>query len=301
MLRSVYTVLSMSFFAVGGVALVVVAVYERASVGILVAAVLFASAGVWILVQAVRELLGIARGGTANPNDGGWPMERPRPPQGNLFDVHVFGAFVRPRWTVHDCQFMIGWTTRGAAVGPRRQGAGPAARRDPPGPARRRHHDPLRHPRPGGGAGDRGPGRRDGTTGRLEQLAPPAELLRLPERHRSWASSSGSATGSRRASRAIPRMCSTPAWPCWPGRRPARAWPRWSGPQAGLTGRPIPNGHATIASVAFLGRVPARDGRRCPTGHWWSPSSPARPRCGWPIGERVRVEIAGGPVLVVGA
>ena len=57
-LRSVYTVLSMSFFAVGGVALVVAAVVERAPVGILVAAVLFAAAGVYALVQAVRELLG---------------------------------------------------------------------------------------------------------------------------------------------------------------------------------------------------------------------------------------------------
>ena len=43
-LRSVYTVLSMSFFAVVGVALVVAA--------------LLAAAGVYALVQAVRELLG---------------------------------------------------------------------------------------------------------------------------------------------------------------------------------------------------------------------------------------------------
>jgi hypothetical protein len=57
-IRSIYTVLSMSFFALGGVALVVVAVHERAPVGILVAVVLLAAAGVYALVQAVRELLG---------------------------------------------------------------------------------------------------------------------------------------------------------------------------------------------------------------------------------------------------
>ena len=54
-LRSVYTVLSMSFFALGGIALIVLAVYERAPVGVLVALVLLAAAGVYALVQAVRE------------------------------------------------------------------------------------------------------------------------------------------------------------------------------------------------------------------------------------------------------
>ena len=50
----------MSFFALGGIALIVVAVYERAPVGVLVAMVLLAAAGVYALVQAVRELLGLS-------------------------------------------------------------------------------------------------------------------------------------------------------------------------------------------------------------------------------------------------
>src|ERR1039458_7251193 len=41
-----------------------------------------------------------------------------------------------------------------------RQGPGPAAGPDPPDPARGGHHHAVRHPRPGGGAGHRGPGRR---------------------------------------------------------------------------------------------------------------------------------------------
>ena len=52
-----------------------------------------------------------------------------------------------------------GAAARRAALGPRRQGAHPAARRDPPHPARGRHHDPVRHPRPGGGPRGRRPGR----------------------------------------------------------------------------------------------------------------------------------------------
>ena len=50
---------------------------------------------------------------------------------------------------------------RRAAVGPRRQGARPAPRRDPTHPARVRHHHAVRHPRPGGGTVDVGPGRGD--------------------------------------------------------------------------------------------------------------------------------------------
>jgi len=50
----------MSFFALGGIALIVLAVYERAPVGVLVALVLLAAAGVYALVQAVRELLGLS-------------------------------------------------------------------------------------------------------------------------------------------------------------------------------------------------------------------------------------------------
>ena len=41
---------------------------------------------------------------------------------------------------------------RRAAVGARREGARAAARGDPPHPARARHHDAVRHARPGGGA-----------------------------------------------------------------------------------------------------------------------------------------------------
>ncbi len=50
--------------------------------------------------------------------------------------------------------------SRRAALGPRREGARAAARGDPPDPARARDHDPLRHPRPGGGARDLRPRRR---------------------------------------------------------------------------------------------------------------------------------------------
>ena len=54
-----------------------------------------------------------------------------------------------------------GAAARRAAVRARRQGARLAARRDPPHPDRARHHDPVRHPRPGGSAGDLRPRRRD--------------------------------------------------------------------------------------------------------------------------------------------
>ncbi len=49
---------------------------------------------------------------------------------------------------------------RRAAVGARRAGARPAARGDPTHPARARHHDPVRHARPGRGAVDGRPRRR---------------------------------------------------------------------------------------------------------------------------------------------
>ncbi len=134
--------------------------------------------------------------------------------------------------------------------------------------------------------------------GRLEQLRPRRPSSTTPRRHRSWASSSGSATGSRRASRATLPMCSTPACRCWPGRRQARASP-WSGPRRSHWS-PIRTGTPPSPRSRSWARSRARR-RRCPTGPWWSPSSPARPAMRLAIGERVRVEIAGGPVLVVGA
>ena len=49
---------------------------------------------------------------------------------------------------------------RRAALRARRQGARAAPRGGPPDPARARHHDAVRHPRPGGGAFDLRPGGR---------------------------------------------------------------------------------------------------------------------------------------------
>ena len=49
---------------------------------------------------------------------------------------------------------------RRAALRARRQGPPPAARGDPPDPDHGRDHHPVRHPRPGGGAGDGRPRRR---------------------------------------------------------------------------------------------------------------------------------------------
>ena len=51
-----------------------------------------------------------------------------------------------------------GAAARRTALGARRAGAHAAARRDPAHPAGGQDHRPLRHPRPGGGDGDRRPG-----------------------------------------------------------------------------------------------------------------------------------------------
>ena len=82
-----------------------------------------------------------------------------------------------------------GAAARRAAVRARREGALAAPRRDPPRPARGRHHDAVRHARPGGGAGHRRPRRRD------EQGAGSSSSGRRPRstrarRRLSWPSSS---------------------------------------------------------------------------------------------------------------
>ena len=61
-----------------------------------------------------------------------------------------------------------------------------------------------------------------------------------------------------------------------------------------------PNGHATIASVAFLGPV-SRATATLSDGTLVVAQLASQAAMRLAIGERVRVEIAGGPVLVVGA
>ena len=143
---------------------------------------------------------------------------------------------------------------RRAALGPRRQGAGAAARRDPARPARGRHHHPVRHPRPGGGARRRRPGRRDepGPSGAARRSRralrrpgdPVRRRVRRPEQqgagHRSRTGTpqvlgtsvpvlDGSISSGARTSR-------------WCGRRRS-PWP------------PTRQGDATVSSVAFLGPI----------------------------------------------
>ena len=107
-----------------------------------------------------------------------------------------------------------------AAVRAGRQGARPAARRDPPDPARGRHHHPVRHPRPGGGAGDGRPGRRDVAPAGWSRSRRPAELYERPRTafvaefvgltNRSPGAADGRRSGARRTRAAAARIVTGP-------------------------------------------------------------------------------------------
>ena len=151
-----------------------------------------------------------------------------------------------------------GAAARRAAVGAGRQGAHHAARRDPPHPDRARHHHPVRHPRPGGGAGHLRSHRRDverpaRAAGHATRGLPPSvqrirrPLRRLDER----------AAGHRAPART---RCGSAAWPSPPLRR--RSTPKAA--TVNLLVRPedmriVDQGSACPArSPAARSRVPAR-------------------------------------------
>ena len=117
-----------------------------------------------------------------------------------------------------------GAAPRRAALGARREGPPAAARGDPADPDRRRHHDAVRDPRPGGGAGARRSGRRDvGRPARADRragraLRPPGDRLRgrVRRAHQSAARRSR-ATASSRSSGHESRSSRDRS-------RPARSW-----------------------------------------------------------------------------
>ena len=113
-----------------------------------------------------------------------------------------------------------GAAARRAAVGAGRQGPGAAAGPDPPDPARGRHHHAVRHPRPGGGAGHRGPGRRHARRAASSSSRRPPRSTRA-RRPRSSPSSSASATGSPAPSAGPRSPCAAAIcrwWTCPPRR-----------------------------------------------------------------------------------
>ena len=134
--------------------------------------------------------------------------------------------------------------------------------------------------------------------GRLEQLAPPAEIYDSPA-----TPFVGEFVGlsNRIPARGRGRHCPCARHPAAPARRARR-------PATGVAlVRPEavsliadPDGHATIASVAFLGPV-SRATATLSDGTLVVAQLASQAATRLQIGERVRVEIAGGPVLVVGA
>ena len=133
--------------------------------------------------------------------------------------------------------------------------------------------------------------------GRLEQLAPPAELYDSPA-----TPFVGEFVG---LSNRIPARVEGGTAHVLGTRLPLLAGSasgegsRWSGPRRSHWS-PMPNGHATIASVAFLGPV-SRATATLADGTLVVAQLASQAAMRLAIGERVRVEIAGGPVLVVGA
>ena len=130
--------------------------------------------------------------------------------------------------------------------------------------------------------------------GRLEQLAPPAELYDAPATPfvgefvglSNRIPADGDGGSAHVLGTAVPAARARPA-------RRGRAGPA----RGGARSRRMPTG--TPRSRRWRSSARCRGRRsRWTTGRWWWPSSPARPRR-LQIGERVRVEIAGGPVLVV--
>ena len=133
--------------------------------------------------------------------------------------------------------------------------------------------------------------------GRLEQLAPPAELYDSPK-----TPFVGEFVG---LSNRIPARVEGETAHVLDTRLPLLAGSA-SGEGVALV-RPEavslvadPNGHATIASVAFLGPV-SRATATLSDGTLVVAQLASQAAMRLAIGERVRVEIAGGPVLVVGA
>ena len=174
----------------------------------------------------------------------------------------------------------------------------PAARRDPPRPARGRHHDAVRHARPGGGAGDRRPGRRH------ERRAAGAARARRPTVYSRPATPfvaefvgltnrlAGSVSGGEVEVRGV-RLPLVAAL-----TQPTARRSRWCGPRPWRSRRTATAGRArlvgTVIADAFLGatsrvtvdlgdmtvlaQLPTSGGRRAPGGHSGAGSSCAPTR-----------------------
>jgi hypothetical protein len=123
-----------------------------------------------------------------------------------------------------------GAAARRAAVRPGRQGTAAAARADPHPAAAARHHHPVRHPRPGGGPVDGGPGRRhaagqagaDRGAGRVVQQPGHRVRSRVSRRDEPDTASCGPAGRSPcwTARFRCGATCRTrPRWTCWCARR----------------------------------------------------------------------------------
>ena len=97
-------------------------------------------------------------GPAASPRRSSWCSCR-RSPSATRTSCRA-GSSSASRWPGRSPCEPAGAAARRTAVGARRQGPHDPARRDPADPDRGRHHDPVRHPRPGGSAGDLRSGRR---------------------------------------------------------------------------------------------------------------------------------------------
>ena len=117
---------------------------------------------------------------------------------------------------------------------------------------RGRHHDRLRHPRPGGGAADRRPGRRHAGRAGSSSWPPPAELYSAPSRRPTSPTSSGLTNRIRARVEGTTAHLLGGSVPLLPGSA--------TGPEALVLVRPegvhiahAADGTASVVSASFLG------------------------------------------------